>query len=319
MVRLASNIYSSGALSRYFDKVVIDALLPNTYLLKAGTNKVLPKGQQKYVFSLATKSVGTVAGFTLSEGVTPTEGIWEMTQVEVTLVQLGDHIILSDIVLSDSPVDIISEALSDIAMSVAAVADIYVQDVIDAGTNVIYAGTATARNEVSTNENLTVVKIAEAVAKLRAGNAKPYDGNMMLAVAAPLSLFDLRTDTATGGWLDANKYVEPEKIFKGEVGAIAGARVVESSNIQFYANAGDGAGGAGNIDVYPTFVIGKDAFGVVTGGEPQSVYNPLGSSGSADPLKQRASAGVKFRVGAGILRQAALYRIESASTIGANT
>lgn len=311
MVRTTSNIYSSGALDRFFNKVVVDALLPNTYLLKAGTQGVLPKGQQKYVFSLPTKSVGTVAGFTLTEGTTPTEGTWSMTQAEVTLVQLGDHIILSDLVLQDSPVEIVSNALGDIAMSVAAVADIYVQDVIDAGTNVIYAGAATSRVTVASTHNLTAAKIAAAVAKLRAGHAKPYDGNMMMAVAAPLALYDLRTDTSTGGWLDANKYVTPEKIFNGEVGAIAGARVVESSNIQFYTDAGVG----GTVDVYPTFVFGKNGFGVVTSGEPESIYNPLGSSGSADPLKQKASAGVKFRVGATILRQEALYRIESASSI----
>lgn len=318
MTRTTGDIYSSGDLSRYFNKVVVDALLPNTFLLGAGTQATLPAGQNKYVFSLATKAVGTVAGFTLAEGVTPAEGTWSMTQAEVSLVQLGDHIILSDVVLKDSPVEIVGNALSDIAMSVAAVADIYVQDILDAGTNVIYSGTAADRDELSINENLTAKNIAAAVALLRNNHAKTYDGNKYMAVASPMALYDLRTDTATGGWLDANKYVTPDKIFNGEVGSIAGARVVESSNIQFYADAGNGSGSTGTIDVYPTYVFGKDAYGVVKDGEPQSVYMPLGSSGTADPLKQRASAGVKFRIGATILRQGALYRIESASSIGAN-
>lgn len=322
MVKISTNIYSGGdstALSRYFDKVVLEALLPNTYILGAGTQKVLPQGQNTYVFSLATKSVGTVAGLTLSEGTTPNEGTWAMEQQEVSLTQIGEHIILSDIVLSDSPVEVIANALADIAMNVAAVADILVQDVIDAGTNVIYSGTATARNEVGTAENLTAANLARAVAKLRGNHAKGYDGNMFMAVAHPDALYDLRTETGTGGWLDSNKYVTPDKIFKGEVGALAGARVIESSNIQKYTDAGNGSGGAGTVDVYPTFVFGKDAFGVVRDGEPKSFFKPLGSSGTADPLNQRASAGVKFRVGATILRENALFRIESASTIGTNT
>lgn len=321
MTKISSNIYAGGdstALSRYFDKVVAEALLPNTYLLGAGTQKILPKGQNKYVFSLATKSVGTVAGLTLTEGVTPTEGSWSMEQQEVSLTQIGEHIFMSDIVLSDSPVEVVANALSDIAMNVAAVADILVQDVIDAGTNIIYAGTATARNDIATSEVLIAAHLSRAVAKLRGNNAKGYEGNMYVAVAHPDALYDLRQETGTGGWLDSNKYVTPDKIFKGEVGALAGARVIESSNVQKYVDAGNGTGGAGTIDVYPTFVFGKDAFGVVRDGEPKSIFKALGTSGTADPLNQRASAGVKFRVGATILRENALYRIETASSIGTN-
>lgn len=317
MVKSTSNLYSGGdsqELSRYFDRVVIDALLPNTYILNAGTQKVLPKGQNKYVFSLATKSVGTVAGLTLSEGVTPTEGSWAMEQQEVSLTQIGEYIIMSDVVLQDSPVEIIANALSDIAMNVAAVADILVQDVIDAGTNVYYSGDATARNNISSNDTMSASNISKAQAILLANNAKPYEGGMFMGVIHPHVLHDLRIETGTGAWLDANKYVTPEKIFKGEIGALSGVRMVVSPNLQFYANASNGT-----IDVYPTYFFGKDAYGVVREGEPQSVFNPLGSSGSADPLKQRASAGVKFRVGATILRENALVRFESYSTLGSNS
>lgn len=322
MVKITSNLYSGGdstALSRYFDKVVIDALLPNTYILGAGTQKVLPKGQNKYVFSLATKSVGTVAGLTLTEGTTPTEGSWAMEQQEVSLTQIGEYIIMSDVVLQDSPVEIIANALSDIAMNVAAVADILVQDVIDAGTNVYYSGNATGRTSISSDDTLSASNISKAQATLLANNAKPYDAGMFMGVIHPHVLHDLRIETGTGAWLDANKYVTPEKIFKGEIGALSGVRVVVSPNLQYFANASNGSGSTGTIDVYPTYFFGKDAYGVVREGEPQSVFNPLGSSGSADPLKQRASAGVKFRVGATILRENALIRFESYSTLGSNS
>jgi len=322
MVKITSNLYAGGdstALSRYFDKVVIDALLPNTYILGAGTQKVLPKGQNKYVFSLATKSVGTVAGLTLTEGTTPTEGSWAMEQQEVSLTQIGEYIIMSDVVLQDSPVEIIANALSDIAMNVAAVADILVQDVIDAGTNVYYSGDATSRTTISSNDTMSASNISKAQATLLANNAKPYDAGMFMGVIHPHVLHDLRIETGTGAWLDANKYVTPEKIFKGEIGALSGVRVVVSPNLQYFANASNGSGSTGTIDVYPTYFFGKDAYGVVREGEPQSVFNPLGSSGSADPLKQRASAGVKFRVGATILRENALVRFESYSTLGSNS
>lgn len=322
MVKISTNLYSGGdstALSRYFDKVVLEALLPNTYILNAGTQKVLPKGQNKYVFSLATKSVGTVAGLTLTEGTTPTEGSWSMEQQEVSLTQIGEYIIMSDVVLQDSPVEIIANALGDIAMNVAAVADILVQDVIDAGTNVFYSNDATSRTTINAGDTLSASNISKAQATLLANNAKPYDAGMFMGVIHPHVLHDLRIETGTGAWLDANKYVTPEKIFKGEIGALSGVRVVVSPNLQYFANASNGSGSTGNIDVYPTYFFGKDAYGVVREGAPQSVFNPLGSSGSADPLKQRASAGVKFRVGATILRENALVRYESYSTLGSNS
>jgi len=322
MVKITTNLYAGGdstALSRYFDKVVLEALLPNTYILGAGTQKVLPKGQNKYVFSLATKSVGTVAGLTLTEGTTPTEGSWSMEQQEVSLTQIGEYIIMSDVVLQDSPVEIIANALGDIAMNVAAVADILVQDVIDAGTNVFYSNDATSRTTINAGDTLSASNISKAQATLLANNAKPYDAGMFMGVIHPHVLHDLRIETGTGAWLDANKYVTPEKIFKGEIGALSGVRVVVSPNLQYFANASNGSGSTGTIDVYPTYFFGKDAYGVVREGAPQSVFNPLGSSGSADPLKQRASAGVKFRVGATILRENALVRYESYSTLGSNS
>ena len=321
MTNLVSSVYTGGtgtALSKYFDKIAIDALLPNAYLLKMGTQKVLPKGQNKFVFNLATKSVGTVAGLTITEGTTPTEGAWQMTQAEVTLVQLGEFVKFSDVLLHDTPVELMANAIADIAANVAAVADLYVQDTIDAGTNVRYSGTATSRTTIGTGDNLKATDISAAVALLRSAHAKTYEGNYMMAVASPLALHDLRQDTGTGGWLDANKYVTPDKIFKGEVGAIGGARVVESSNIASYVNASNDAGAAGNIDVFPTYVFGKDAFGIVTEGDPKSIVKMPGSGGTKDPLDQEASVGVKFRVGCTILRQPALYRIESASTLANN-
>jgi len=321
MTKLTSSIYAGGdstALSRYFDKVVAESLLPNTYLLNAGTQKVLPKGQNKYVFSLATKSVGTVVGLTISEGTTPAEGSWAMEQQEVSLTQIGEFVYMSDVLLQDTPVELIANALGDIAMNVAAVADILVQDALDGGTGILYSNDATSRTTVGANDTLAANDFSKAQATLLANKAKPYEGNMFIGVIHPHVLHDLRRETGTGGWLDATKYVTPDKIFKGEIGALSGVRTIVSNNIQFYANASNGAGAAGTFDVYPSFFFGKDAYGVVTDGEPKSVVKMPWSAGTADPLDQRASVGVKFRVGATILRGAALIRVESYATLGAN-
>ena len=83
-----------------------------------------------------------------------------------------------------------------------------------------------------------------------------------------------------------------------------------------------GEGGAQGRDVYPTLVIGSNAYGVteIEGGGLQMKIKQLGSAGTADPLDQRASVGWKATKTAEILVDEFMVRIETASTFesGAN-
>lgn len=83
-----------------------------------------------------------------------------------------------------------------------------------------------------------------------------------------------------------------------------------------------GEAGAEGRDVYSTLVFAMDAYGVtkVTGGGLQTFVKQLGSSGTADPLNQRSTAGWKAIKTAEILVEEYMLRVETASTfeIGAN-
>ena len=77
-----------------------------------------------------------------------------------------------------------------------------------------------------------------------------------------------------------------------------------------------GEGGAKGRDVYSTLIVGADAYGVteLEGGGLQHIVKQLGSSGTADPLNQRATAGWKLTKVAERLVEQYMVRIESAST-----
>ena len=77
-----------------------------------------------------------------------------------------------------------------------------------------------------------------------------------------------------------------------------------------------GEGGANGRDVYSTLILGADAYGVteLEGGGLQHIVKQLGSSGTADPLNQRATAGWKLTKVAERLVEQYMVRIESAST-----
>jgi len=319
MTQTVATINGGTALSKYFDSVAIKALHANLFFKDASkVVKSLPKGQNSYVFSRVDTTTPTVAGLTLTEGVTPSEGSFTLTQVPVTLIQVGQHVKFSDVVLTDSAVDLLAEAVDEISRRVADVADAYIQDQIDAGTNIIYAGTATARNDIASGENMTAALLAQSVSKLKNNKAVAFDGGKMMCIAHPYVVHDLKVESGTGTFIDVNKYSKPEAIFNGEIGALFGARIIESANVQFYADAGNGSGGAGNIDVYPTYVFGKNAYGVVMSGEPETKL-VMPTATESDPLAQRGTVGVKLRVGAAILRQEALFRIETSSSLAANS
>lgn len=82
-----------------------------------------------------------------------------------------------------------------------------------------------------------------------------------------------------------------------------------------------GEGGAKGRDVYSTLIVGSDAYGVtdLEGGGLQHIVKQLGSSGTADPLNQRATAGWKLTKVAERLVEQYMVRIESASTFESGT
>lgn len=83
-----------------------------------------------------------------------------------------------------------------------------------------------------------------------------------------------------------------------------------------------GEAGAAGRDVYSTLILGEDAYGVteVTGGGLENIVKQLGSSGTSDPLNQRATTGWKAIKVAKILVENYMVRVETASTFesGAN-
>lgn len=306
-----SNFVTSGSLGEKIRREAIPVFESNLYFAKLGKMANLPMGFNKYTFPTVDESAAAV---TLTEGVTPTEGQATITNVEVTLSQFGKHVVLSDVLLSDAPVSVVVVASVEMARVTAEKFDADIQDVLDAGTNVTYQG-QTARADITTSDVITSTAFAKEVNLLRASDAPKFDGGYYISVMHPHVFHDLQQESGTGTFIDLRKYDTPEELFSGEAGAQWGARILLSSNVQFYADGGASSA----VDVYPTYFIGKDAYGVVMSGGLQTIAKPLGSGGTEDPLNQRMTVGAKIRGKAAILKQAAIRRLETASSLGANT
>ena len=153
---------------------------------------------------------------------------------------------------------------------------------------------------------MTVDMLKRAVRTLKSQNAPKIDG-YYVAIVHPSVAYDIMADPE---WSEANKYTagNVNKLFKGEIGEIAGVKIVESTEAKIWKQ--------GDLSIYGTLVIGKDAYGVtdIEGGGLETIIKPLGSAGTGDPLDQRSTVGWKANHTAEILVNEYMVRIETASS-----
>ena len=198
----------------------------------------------------------------------------------------------------------VDAALADIiAYNAADSIDQVVASVLTAGTNVIYAGTATSTNTITSSMTLSVADIREAVVQLRTNKALPRIGELYAAYVHPRQSADLRAEAGTGGFQELTKYVDRTPFVAGAVGVLEGSFVVETPRVPYAANSG-------SVNVYKAIIAGREALAEAMAQDISTVIGP-----EIDALRRFRTIGWYYFGGFNRLREAALYRIESATSI----
>jgi len=225
------------------------------------------------------------------------------SQVTVTLQEYGSAVTTTK-KLNLTSFNDVDAALADIiAYNAADSIDKVVASVLTAGTNVIYAGTATSTNSITSSMTLSVADIREAVVQLRTNKALPRIGELYAAYVHPRQSADLRAEAGTGGFQELTKYVDRTPFVAGAVGVLEGAFVVETPRVPYAANSG-------SVNVYKAFVAGREALAEAMAQDITTVIGP-----EIDALRRFRTIGWYYFGGFNRLREAALYRIESATSI----
>lgn len=278
---------------------------PGTYM--PGTNKLRYIAYRDLSIVTGTPTPGTPPW--LTEGTKPDSEAMSITFDEFSAFQAGRIIGLTDVGLTQSPHDLIAVAADRIAFNAAATIDQYVADQLSTGTTVTYASTAVSRITVAAGMVVTGALIKKVVAALKSANVPTYPDGYYHAYVHPKVIYDIQSDTAVGGWMDANKYTDSMPLLTGEIGRYAGVRFMESTAAHIFTGAGAGA-----IDVYSTFVSGPDSYGF---GDMQTLRSYYVAPGGdhADPLAQKGYVGWKAMFGCDFLDSngARYRRIESAT------
>ncbi len=270
-----------------------------------------------------TTNNNTIAAGTqpwLQEGTAPSEEALSINYEEFTCGQAGRLLGITDKALKINPHRLSEIAAERIGRNAAATVDLYVGNVINAGTDrTVYPSTITQRTNIASTSIITANLVRKTVAVLKDANVEPFADGFYRSVISPLVSYDLMVETATGGWLDVQKYASPDTILRGEIGRFAGVRFLEGNVANLFANASNGAGSTGTVDVYSTVVYGPNFF---TFGDIQTIETYFVRPGGdhTDPLAQKALFGWKGMWGARLLNSvgARYARIETASSIGAN-
>lgn len=240
----------------------------------------------------------------LQEGVTPDGQSLDVSTITSTVKQYGGYVTYSDMLDMTAIDNVALEATEMIGNQAGVSLDTITRDVLNGGTNVIFAGGASSREALTENSKLTVADIKKAVLVLKQQNAPKIDGSYV-AIIHPNVASDLTDDPE---WKAPHQYVDTENIYAGEIGRIHGVRFVETTEAKIFEGG-----------VFSTLVLGKNAYGVtgIEGGGLEHIMKQLGSGGTSDPLNQRATIGWKGTKTAVRLVETYMVRIESkASTSG---
>lgn len=284
----------SVEMKTFYDMTLIDLVEPDLVHAQFGQKRPIPKNGGKIIefrqFASLPKALTP-----LTEGVTPNGRSISVSAKTAEISQFGDYVTVSDLLELTAIDNVILETTRAIASQAARTLDTIVRNIMAGGTNVMYqpksSGTEVkSRAALDATCTLTPATVRKAAGLLKRVNAKKINGKYV-AIIHP----DVATDLmGTEEWQNAQRYVNPEKIYNGEIGELYGVRFVESTEAKIWNDSSKDGTPAG-LAVYGCLFLGADAYGVtdITGGGLEHIVKQKGSAGTADPLNQRSTIGWK--------------------------
>lgn len=243
----------------------------------------------------------------LTEAVDPDSvAISDVSTVSVTLNEYG-NVVLNLRKLGELSFADVDPAIANIvAFNMADSIDKIVVDKLITGTNVLYSGDAVSTVTVDAADTLGGAEIRKAVAKLRTGKAVPKDGMLYAAYVHPEAAHDLRSETGSLSFEDIRKFTDPNvgNLLSLSTGVYGGAYFIETPRAYVATD------GASSAKVYRTLICGQQALAEATAVEPGVVIGNV-----VDKLMRQRPIGWYSLQGWSLYRQAAMYRIESGSSI----
>lgn len=281
----------SATMQSYYDRKMLEYAKTQFVFANYAQKRSIPKNNGKTVqFRRWTLFTADPTTQTLTEGTTPTAQNLAMSAITATVKQYGAYVEVSDLLDLTAIDNVISDSSELLGEQLGNVLDMIVRDAMSATTNIQYAGGQASDDTITATQKLTVGEIRKAVRTLKKAKARKFTRKggkpHYICIVDPDAVYDLQSDSL---WQDVSKYSNAEQIYDGELGKMFGVVFIETTNAKIVNNGS-------SYGVHQSFVFGSDSYGVVDvagQGAIKAIVKPHGSSGTADPLDQRATVGAK--------------------------
>ena len=257
-----------------------------------------------------------IASSAINESTDVTPVAMSDSQVTVSLAEFGNAVNTTAKLRGEAFVEIDPVVANAIGFNAGVSIDEVAKLILQAGTNVGYAtGTGTlptSRATVTSTNTILAANIRYAKTFLRVNNVATFGGYYICYINPNVS-YDLPSETGEQSWRAPHDYSQPGEIWQGEVGAFEGFRFIETPRAPLFAAAGSGSP---QINVFGTLCLGRQSLAKAhsyvdgNGPLPHVVPGPV-----TDFLRRFQPWGWYWLGNYGIFRQAALLRIESASSV----
>ena len=238
----------SDEMKTFYSDYLIDLAEPYLVHDQFGQKHPIPKNGGKTIefrkYSPLAKALTP-----LTEGVTPDGQKLAMSVITATVDQYGGYVELSDVLLLTAIDNNLVQATKLLAAQAGRTLDTITREVLQGGTNVMYAQGAASRSALgytngTTNNCVTFDDIRKAVRALKVQNTPKIKGDYV-AIVHPDVSYDIMSDTK---WINVKTYSDPDGMYEGEIGKIEGTRFVETTEAKVY-HAADLTAGARNLSL----------------------------------------------------------------------
>lgn len=315
----------------YYDRKLLERAQPHLVHAQFGDDRPLKDRSTKSITFRRWEALSpnTTA---LIESITPLGTVLSKTDITATVVQYGSFVTLSDILEWTSRDEVLNEASDVLGEQEGQSLDQVCRDIIVAGSSVFcctddVGATSATRTEV--DGLINAVAINKVLRFLQNGNAKPFTklvkpstgiGTQAIlpaywAIIHPFTFYTLR---GVSGFVSVKDYPAQQEVMDSEVGSYREARFVMTTFAKAFPSAGATVTSTHlttnttEEDVYADVFLGMHAYGKIplTSHASEMITQPLGSGGTSDPLKQRATVGWKAAQTFKILNNAFMSRLE---------
>ncbi|MFP4512079.1 MAG: N4-gp56 family major capsid protein [Acidimicrobiales bacterium] len=236
------------------------------------------------------------------------------TQVSVTLEEYGNATTTTAKLRGTGFLAYDQEAAELIGWNAGLSVDRLARAELAGGSNVRYSGSAGSRGAITDSDVLKSADSKYVAAKLRGAYVPGWNGMAYVGFIHPDVSYDYREDAGANNWDDAAIRNEGgQRVWNGLIGRHNGVDWIETGEAPILTDEGDTT-----TDVYQTIIVGRRCLAKAysrneSAERPRVVPGPV-----TDKLRRFRHVGWYWLGGYKRYREAAIYRVESASSIGDN-